>query len=295
MRKVIIAILIGVLLVVIAFMLGICASLFEKRPLYGEHVGIVKIEGPIVTSDEAVEMLEEARKDSNIKAVVLRVDSPGGAVAASQEIYEEVKNVNAAKPVVASMGDVAASGGYYVSLGARRIFANPGTITGSIGVRMEHLNLKELLSLARIGHETLKSGEYKDMGSFDRALTPEERGILQGLLAELHAQFKEAVVEGRKLAPEGVEKMADGRIYSGEQAKSLGLIDELGGLTIAVKAAASMAGIAGEPKVIDLKPAKSWWKDLLENSVKGAIDKIMSSIKGRAYMPAYTSPIISGE
>ncbi len=278
MRKVIIAILIGLLLVVIAFMLGICASLFEKRPLYGEHVGIVRIEGTIITSGEAVEMLEDARKDSNIKAVVLRIDSPGGAVAASQEIYEEVKNVNAAKPVVASMGDVAASGGYYVALGARRIFANPGTITGSIGVRMEHLNLKELLSLARIGHEILKSGEYKDMGTFDRELTPAEREILQGLLAELHAQFKEAVVEGRKLAPEEVEKIADGRIYSGEQAKALGLIDEIGGMTLAVKAAASMAGITGEPDVIDMKPAKRWWEDVLENSAKGAIDRIMGGV-----------------
>lgn len=278
MRKVIIAILIGLLLVVIAFMLGLCASLFEKRPLYGEHVGIVKIEGTIITSGEAVEMLEDARKDPHIKAVVLRVDSPGGAVAASQEIYEEVKNVNATKPVVASMGDVAASGGYYVSLGARRIFANPGTITGSIGVRMEHLNLKELLSLVRIGHETLKSGEYKDMGTFDRELTPAEREILQGLLAELHAQFKEAVVEGRKLPADAVEKLADGRIYSGEQAKALGLIDEIGGMTIAVKAAASMAGMVGEPKVIDMKPAKSWWEDLLENSAKGAIDKIIGEV-----------------
>ncbi len=278
MRKIIIAILIGILLVVIAFVLGICASLFEKRPLYGKYVGIVKIEGTIITSGEAVEMLEDARKDSNIKAVVLRVDSPGGAVAASQEIYEEVKNVNATKPVVVSMGDVAASGGYYVALGARRIFANPGTITGSIGVRMEHLNLKELFALARIGHETLKSGEYKDMGTFDRELTPAEREILQGLLAELHAQFKEAVVEGRKLPPDVVEKIADGRIYSGEQAKALGLIDEIGGLTIAVRAAASMAGITGEPDVIDMKPAKRWWEDVLENSARGAIDKIIGGV-----------------
>jgi protease-4 len=280
MRKVIIAILIGLLLIVIAFMLGVCASLFEKRSIYGEHVGIVKIEGAIVTSGEAVEMLEDARKDSNIKAVVLRVDSPGGAVAASQEIYEEVKNVNAVKPVVASMGDVAASGGYYVSLGARRIFANPGTITGSIGVRMEHLNLKDLLSLARVGHETLKSGEYKDMGSINRELTPAERGILQGLLAELHAQFKEAVMEGRRLPAEAVENIADGRIYSGEQAKALGLIDELGGQTLAVKAAASMAGIKGEPKVIEIEPARTWWEDVLENSVKGAVERIIGGAAG---------------
>lgn len=216
-------------------------------------VGVVTVDGAIVSADDAVAEIERFRDEDNVKSVILRIESPGGSVAASQEILEAVKRLAAKKPVVASMGSVAASGGYYVACGATKILANPGTVTGSIGVRMEHVMLGDLLRWAKVGHETLKSGKFKDLGSFDRPLTPEERALLQQLLDDIHAQFKEAVAASRGLDAAKVDELADGRIYTGRQALALGLVDELGGLSEAVRLAGKLGGLGDEPKLVHPK------------------------------------------
>jgi protease-4 len=267
MRKVVIGILIAAALAFIMLSAGMCAAIFKIKPFAKGGIGIVRIDGMIALADQAVKNLEAARKDPSIKAVVLRIDSPGGAVGASQEIYEEVKKVDSEKPVIVSMGDVAASGGYYIACGGRKIFANLGTITGSIGVKMEHVNIKELLSWVKVEHQTLKSGKLKDVGAYDRDMTDEERKLLQDLLAHIHAQFKRAVALERKLSEEEIEKIADGRVYTGEQAKSLGLIDEIGGLTVAVGEAARSVGIAGEPEVKEIGDYEPWWLNLITEKV----------------------------
>ncbi len=285
MRKVIIGIIIAVALILMVFAMGMCSSLFgSRRPFSGGgEIGLIKLEDMIVTADDFIERMEEARKDDGIKAILLRIDSPGGSVAASQEIFEEVKKVNAVKPVIASMGDVAASGGYYAACGARRIFANAGTITGSIGVRMEHMNIEELLKWAKVSHETFKSGKFKDIGAFDRQMTPEEREIVQGVLSNLHEQFKKAVAESRHLTKEQIDEIADGRVYSGEQALKLGLVDELGGLAVATAAAANAAGVKGEPSIRKIEHEKGLFYRLFSENA----DLLMEKIIGRTNTDSY--------
>ena len=234
----------------------------------GGKVGVVTVDGAIISADTLVDELEGFRKEDGIKSVVLRIESPGGSVAASQEILEAVRKLAAKKPVVASMGSVAASGGYYVSCGATRVLANPGTITGSIGVRMEHVMLGDLLSWAKIRHETLKSGRMKDLGSFDRPMTPEERAILEEMLRDIHEQFKDEVAKSRNLSQEKVDELADGRVYTGRQALELGLVDKMGGLDEAVELAANLGGIKGEPKIV--RPKKM--SPLIERLVGAASD-----------------------
>jgi protease IV len=189
------------------------------------------------------------RKDDGIASVILRIESPGGAVGASQEILEAVRRLAKEKPVVASMGSVATSGAYYVACGATKVLANLGTVTGSIGVRMDHVTLVDLLKWAKVNHETLKSGKFKDLGAFDRLMTPEERTLLEGVLLDMHRQFKETVAEARGIDPAEIEKLADGRIYTGRQAVELGLVDGIGGFTEAVKLAAELGHIMGEPEL----------------------------------------------
>jgi protease-4 len=186
-----------------------------------------------------------------VKAVVVRVNSPGGVVAPTQEIVGAIERVRkAGKPVVASFGAVAASGGYYVGIAADRIFANPGTLTGSIGVIMQMANVEGLLKKVGVEYVVIKSGAYKDVGNFSRAMTPEERRILQALLDDVYGQFVAAVAKGRGLDEGTVRSFADGRIYSGKQAHALKMVDELGGFEEAVEAAAKLAGIPGKPKLI---------------------------------------------
>jgi len=217
---------------------------------FGKKVGVVKIEGLILDSKETVDRLHKFRDNDSIKAVVLRVESPGGVVGASQEIFEEVKKTADKKPVVVSMGSVAASGGYYVSAPATYIFANPGTITGSIGVVMEITNIEGLLDWMKIESYAIKSGKFKDAGSPYREMTEEERKYLQGFVDGLHLQFEDAIVEGRGLERSKVEEIADGRILSGRQARELGLVDEVGNLWDAIDEAAERGGIEGKPSVV---------------------------------------------
>jgi len=199
------ALLIALLLIVLiggAFFAGMLAYLIAggegttlAGSLGGKKVGVVTVEGPIISAKDTVEDIERFRKDGGIASVVLRIESPGGSVAAAQEILEAVKKLAKDKPVVASMGSVAASGGYYIACGATKILANPATITGSIGVRMEHVMIGDLLRWAKIDHETLKSGRFKDLAPIDRPMTPQERAIIQDMLVDMHQQFKEAVEE----------------------------------------------------------------------------------------------------
>lgn len=239
-----------------SFLAGVLTYLFvggeeAGAGWFGEKgVGVVTVEGPILSSKEIIEDIERFRDDEDIASAVVRIESPGGLVAASQEILEAMKELGKKKPVVASMGSVAASGGYYVACGATKIFANPGTITGSIGVRMEHVMIGDLLKWMKIKRETLKSGKFKDLASIDRPLTPEERAILEGVLADIHRQFKEAVAKARNLDLDEVGKIADGRIFTGREAKDLGLVDELGGFTEALRRAGDLGGIKGEPKPV---------------------------------------------
>jgi protease-4 len=217
---------------------------------WADKVGVIKVEGIIMDSREVIEQLHRYKKSGSVKAVVIRVDSPGGAVGPAQEIFEEVKKLADKKPVVVSMGSVSASGGYYISAPASWLVANPGTLTGSIGVVMEFVNIQDLMQWMKIKHNALKSGDMKDMGSPYRDMTQKEREHLQKVIDDVHLQFEQAVAEGRKMDPEKVHELADGRIFTGRQALEMGLVDELGNLHDAIKKAAEMAGIKGEPTVI---------------------------------------------
>lgn len=225
-------------------------TLLHKEMPLRERVALVRIEGPILSSETVVEELKGHVKDRSVKAIVIRIDSPGGGVVPSQEIYDEVKKAVAKKPVIVSMGAIAASGGYYIASPASRIIANPGTITGSIGVITTVPNIEELMQKIGIRIDVIKSGEYKDITSVFRGVEREERKILQGVMNNVHKQFIKAVSESRGIALEEVVKIADGRIWTGEQAVQVGLVDELGSLEHAIRVAAEIAGIEGEPEVV---------------------------------------------
>lgn len=255
--------------------------------LGGDAVAVVTVEGIIEGSREIVRSLDRAAKNRGIRAVVLRVDSPGGGVAASQEIYDAVLRVRAQKPIVASLGAVAASGGYYVASPCDAIVADAGTLTGSIGVLLQMGNLSELLKKIGIEGVTLKAGKYKDIGSPLRPMTEEERRLFEELLENVHGQFIAAVAEGRKLPVDQVRRIADGRVYSGEQARDLHLVDQLGGLRDAVHLAAQRAGISGEPRWIEVEQRRApwWWR-----RVTGLVPGAAPGFGGLQYLYAGPSP-----
>ncbi|MBI5197532.1 MAG: signal peptide peptidase SppA, partial [Nitrospirae bacterium] len=228
---------------------------FGKSSCTGDKIAVVRIEGVILDSQQVLTELKEYRENPSVKAILLRIDSPGGAVAPSQEIYEEVKKIRDGnrKKVVASMGSVAASGGYYIASAAHKIVANPGTITGSIGVIMELANVSGLLKKVGVESVVIKSGKYKDVGSAFRAMTPEERTMIQGVMDDVHEQFIDAVSTGRRMDAGKVREIADGRVFSGKQAQKLGLVDELGNYEDAIQTASKLAGIRGEPRIIEKK------------------------------------------
>ncbi len=216
-----------------------------------EKIALVELNEPIISSEDIVRQLKKYRENRSIKAIVFRVESPGGGVAASQEIYEEVKKTReSGKPIVVSMGAVAASGGYYVSCGATRIVANPGTLTGSIGVIFQFLHFSELMKKLGIDESTFKSGKLKDSGSPFRKVTPEEQKYFQSLISDVYDQFVDVVAKERRLNINYVKKYADGRVFTGRQAKQYGFVDTLGTLEDAVSIAGKLAGIQGKPKVI---------------------------------------------
>ncbi|MDO8644212.1 MAG: signal peptide peptidase SppA [bacterium] len=253
--------------------LGVVGSFFMEPPLERGDIALITIEGPLYDATSLLKQIEKIRKRDDFKAVVVRIDSPGGTVAASQEVHDaiiELKKNN--KRVVVSMGNVAASGGYYVAAPADWIVANPGTITGSIGVRLEVMNMEELLKLVRLKQETLKSGQYKDIASSTRPMTPEERRMLEGVLKDLHQQFKEAVQSGRGLKQEEVDLLADGRIFTGRAALEKHLVDELGSLSVAIDKAAKLGNIIGEPKVVEPPREREGFVDYLFGA---SIEKVL--------------------
>lgn len=234
----------------------------------GPHVGLIDLSGEI--SDQSsrsltggstfgardfIAAVEAAQKDETIKAVVIRINSPGGSAAASQEMYQAVRRLEAKKPVVCSMGDLAASGGYYVATACDKIYANGSTLTGSIGVISEFMNFQSLFQRFGVTQEVIKSGKFKDIGNYSRAMTPDERKIFQAMNLGIYNQFVDDVVAGRSKAPNGkltkaqVLKLADGRVYTGLQAKANHLIDAIGGLYDASHDAAKMGGVGEDPKL----------------------------------------------
>ena len=258
---------VGLLLAFLVTVWVLMAVLEDGSLPGGARIAVVEIEGIILDGDQAVRELREHADNPAIKAVVVRVNSPGGVVGPTQEIVSGMERVRkAGKPVVASFGAVAASGGYYVGTAADRIFANPGTLTGSIGVIMQMANVEGLLKKAGVEYVVIKAGAYKDVGNFSRAMTPEERRIMQALLDDVYGQFVAAVVKGRGLDEGTVRTFADGRIYSGQQAHALKMVDELGGFEDAVEAAAKLAGIPGKPKVI-FPRRKFSFSDLLRSQL----------------------------
>lgn len=236
----------------------------------GDRIALIRIEGVIADSKEVVEELRRYHRDDSIKAILIRIDSPGGAVVPSQEIYDEVKRIRdeGKKRIVTSMGTVAASGGYYIAAASEKIIANPGTLTGSIGVIMELVNVEGLLQKIGVEGTVIKSGENKDVGSPFRKMTEEERALLQNVMDDVHAQFIEAVAEGRSLKIETVRPYADGRVFTGRQAKEIGLVDELGNLQDAIQRTAELAGIEGEPQTVE-KQERSTLFEFLQNRFLG--------------------------
>ena len=223
-----------------------------------------------VSARKVIAQLEKYREDDSVKAIVLRVDSPGGTVVAAQEIHGELMRLREGhgKKIVVSMGDLAASGGYYVACAADRVFASPGTLTGSIGVIMQFPSYQGLFSKIGLGTNTIKSGEFKDVGNGAREMSERDRKLLQGLVDDVYSQFVEAVAAGRRLSPDQVRPLADGRVFSGRQAKKLGLVDELGDLDAAIAAAGKLAGIEGAPEVIRDTPRSGIW-ELLDAKMSG--------------------------
>ena len=251
-------------------------ALLSETDLPGEdRIALVRIEGVILDSKDTVADLKRFGDSSSVKAIILRIDSPGGGVVPSQEIHDAVFRVRSKhhKTVVVSMGTVAASGGYYIAVAADRIVANPGTLTGSIGVIMELANVEGLLQKVGVESVVVKSGRYKDIGSPFRKMSADDRRVLQALMDDVHSQFIEAVAEGRSLDLEDVQPIADGRILTGRQALEVQLVDDLGDLDDAVRLAADMVGIKGEPRLVEPKKRFSI-KEIIDSRVQGLLPKL---------------------
>ena len=244
----------------------------------GEQVGVVYIEGPIFSSEDIIDELKDFEDDDAIKGLILRIDSPGGAVAPSQEIFAVVSRIAEEKPVVASMGTMAASGGYYIAAPCTRIVANPGTVTGSIGVIIEIPNVEGLLDKIGLKSEVIKSGEFKDMGSSIKGMSDRDRKLFQSLIDDVYEQFVQDVSESRAIPVDKVKELADGRIYTGRQAHELGLVDELGGMERAIEVVAELAEIEGEPELVTFKKDKGLL-DLIRGSVSENISEIFPHIR----------------
>ncbi|HYA01846.1 MAG TPA: signal peptide peptidase SppA [Syntrophobacteria bacterium] len=273
-----------VLVLLFAALLSSIAWLAHRKgglsgPVFGDKVALLEVRGMIIDVQPVIEQLVKFTRDDSVKAVVFRIESPGGGVSPSQELYREIQRAAEKKPVVASMGSVAASGGYYIASGGQKIYANPGTITGSIGVIAQFTNLEELFKKIGFRMEVVKSGAFKDVGNPGRTMTPEEREYLQKLLDSVHEQFIRDVARGRRMPEEKVRGIADGRIFTGEQARELGLVDELGGLNDAIEAAAKMAGITGEPKLVYPEKRKISLLDyLIDRSAETLTEHLKESV-----------------
>ena len=273
----------GILVLFVGTVWVLMATVSEDGlPTGGAKVAVVEIEGIILDGGQAVRDLREHGDNPSVKAVVVRINSPGGVVAPTQEIFSAIQRLRkGGKPVVASLGAVAASGGYYVATACDRVYANPGTLTGSIGVVMQMANFQGLFKKVGVEYVVIKSGAFKDVGNFARQMTPEERAILQRLLDDVYGQFVDAVAEGRGLERKDVLAFADGRIYSGQQAHALKMVDELGGYEDAIDAAGKLANIPGRPKIVYPR-RKFSFRDLMENrlGLGAAAGQLLPALSG---------------
>jgi protease IV len=281
-----ILLLIGIVFFVVVYGLSLFSSgrSFNLRA----KVGVVLIEGVISDTGEVIGQIDEFSDDDSIRAVVLRIDSPGGGVAPSQEIYQSILELREKKKIIASMGSVAASGGYLIASAADRIVANPGSITGSISAVMHFANVEELMKKVGVRSSVVKSGKFKDIGTPVREMTAEEKALIQGLVDDIYDQFVRTIAENRKIPLEKIIKIADGRIFSGRQAIDLGLVDTLGGLKEAVQLAGKLSGIEGKPDTVyAMKKKANLWKYLLESmtsAVSGEIGRHTAESRGAQFL-----------
>ncbi len=245
-------------------------SIFSK-----DTIAVLEIKGVIAESDETLEKIRDISEMDDVKAVIVRIDSPGGGVAPSQEIYEELKRLDAKKPVIASLATLAASGGYYIAAGARTIVANAGTLTGSIGVIMQLADLQKLYEFIKVSPVTIKSGKFKDIGSTSRPMTAEEKELLQKLSDNIHMQFKKDISTSRKIPMTELDKIADGRILSGLQAKELKLVDEIGNFEDAIDITVKIAKIKGKPTLYYPEAKKDGFIKLLIGT-RTFIEKVLT-------------------
>jgi protease-4 len=250
----------------------------------GERVGVVEVVGIIADAKTTLKELREFAESDSIRAIVVRVDSPGGSVGPSQEIYEAIKRLRDKKHVLVSMGSIAASGGFYIACAGEKVYANPGTLTGSIGVISEFPNVSALLKWAGVTMQTVTAGKMKDSGSPFREMTADERAYFQSMLEDVHDQFISAVASGRNVPETEVRKVADGRVFTGRKAKELKLVDELGGLQDAVRDAGKLAGIRGEPRIEYPRKERPFVRELFgddaETVVRGLASR-MGEVLGR--------------
>ena len=281
------------LLLFLIFVAGVYYFFFQSNDIFdaslsSDKVAVVRVEGMITNSEETIRQVRKWGKDKSIKALVLRINSPGGAVAPSQEMYNEISKVAKKKPVVASMGTLAASGGYYIAVACNKIMADPGTLTGSIGVIMMFDNFEKLMD--KIGMKSLvfKSGQFKDTGSPFREVTEDDKKLIHGIIDSIYTQFITDVAKGRQMDIEEVRKLADGRIYTGQQALDLKLVDELGGMQDAIKVASTLAGIDGEPKVVEEEEEKSFLRYILGEEINSKITERAKLSSGAYFLwPAW--------
>lgn len=273
----------GLFVMLVVFSIVVVTAFGEGGMFGGKKIGVVEIKGPITGSKKQLEHLRRFERTESIAGIVVRIDSPGGAVAPSQELYAAVDRASQSKPLAVSMGSTAASGGYYIACGSDMIFANPGTVTGSIGVITQLFNVEGLLDKIDIGVNTVKTGEFKDAGSPFDEFTPAEREYFSELLQDIYGQFVDDVAESRGLEVETVEQYADGRVFTGRQAEKYKLVDELGGFQDAIDHIKEEADIEGDANLA--YPPKD---DLgfLSNAVEGLSETVTREMKSR------TTPLV---
>ena len=271
--------ILGIAILFFGTVMAIVLSFSQGTPILSfgkDKIGVIPINGVIKDADAITEQLITFRNDRQIKAIILRINSPGGGVGPSQEIYTETRRTTQKKKVIASLGSLTASGAYYIASAADKIIANPGTLTGSIGVLMEFIRIEELLNKIGVEMRVIKSGEFKDIGSPSRKMTDREREIIMNLLEDIRNQFVTAVSKGRNMPREKVLEIADGRIFSGRQAKKFGLVDRLGNFHDAVNLAKRMANIKGEVELVypEKKRRSFLWDLLFRNLIDSIINRI---------------------
>ena len=236
---------------------------------FGDKIGVIDVEGVILDPRTVVKQLREFRRDDSIRAIILHVNTPGGGAAASQEIYSEVRRIRdeKKKKIVASVETLGASGGYYIASATEKIYADPASIVGSIGVISQWVNYEDLLKWAKLKDVTFKAGALKDTGNPARPMTPEEKIYFQGLIDDMHGQFISAVAEGRKLKMDDAKKLANGRVWTGQQALPLKLVDQIGDFRVAVEETAKAVGIKGEPTLVHPEKERRTLLDLIFGDV----------------------------